>query len=142
VSLLSGFQAGRAITTLLADDAGATAEGKRALFNLKQIGEPAIPKLIEALGNPQNTGTLEQLLGSFIRNSTLPTFIVGLCDGDQRIVDGVTRVLKRSNEFNPNDLFPYFSNPIGEEEFSKSALGEILTTHHGRINPNTQLHIL
>ena len=142
MSLLSGFQAGRAITTLLADDAGATAEGKRALFKLKQIGEPAIPKLIEALGNPQNTATLEQLLGSFVRNSTLPTFIAGLCDGDQRVVDGVTRILMRSNEFNPNDLFPYFSNPIGEEEVSKSALGEILTTHAGRINPNTLLSLL
>lgn len=142
MSLLSGFQAGRAITTLLADDAGATTEGKRALFKLKQIGEPAIPKLIEALGSPKNTSTLEQLLGSFVRNSTLHTFLVGLTDGDQRVVDGVTRILKRSNDFNPNDLLPYFSNPIGEEEVSKSALGEILTTHANRINPTTLLGLL
>ena len=142
MSLLSGFQAGRAITTLLADDAGATAEGKRALFKLKQIGEPAIPKLIEALGSPQNTATLEQLLGSFIRNSTLPAFLIGLCDGDQRVVDGVTRILTRSNDFNPNDLFPYFSHPIDEEEVSKTALGKILTAHASRINPNTLLGLL
>ena len=142
MSLLSGFKAGRAITTLLADDAGATAEGKRALFKLKQIGEPAIPKLIEALGNSQNTATVEQLLGSFIRNSTLPAFIMGLCDGDQRVVDAVTRILKRSNEFNPNDLFPYFSNPLGEEEVSKTALGAILTAHASRVNPTTLLSLL
>lgn len=142
MSLLSGFQAGRAITTLLADDAGATAEGKRALFKLKQIGESAIPKLIEALGSPQNTATVEQLLGSFIRNSTLPAFIVGLCDGDQRIVDSVTRILTRSNDYNPNDLFSYFSNPIGEEEVSKTALGTILTAHASRVNPTTLLSLL
>lgn len=142
MSLLSGFQTNRAIATILAEDAGATAEGKRALFKLKQIGEAAVPKLIEALGSPQNTASLEQLLLSFIRTSTLPAFLVGLADGDQRVVDGVTRVLKRSNEFNPNDLFPYFSHPIEGEEVSKSALGEILTAHAERLNPNTLLGLL
>ncbi|MDT8384212.1 MAG: HEAT repeat domain-containing protein [Gammaproteobacteria bacterium] len=142
MSLLSGFQAGRAINTLLADDAGASAEGKRALYRLKQIGEPAIPRLIEALGSPQNTATLEQLLIGFVRNSTLHAFVVGLSAGDQRIVDGVTRILKRSKEFNPNDLLPYFSQPIGEAEVSKTALGEILTSHAERINPTTLLGLL
>lgn len=142
VSLLSGFQTSRAIATILAEDAGSTAEGKRALFKLKQIGESAIPKLIEALGSPQNTASLEQLLLSLIRSSTLPVFIIGLADGDQRVVDGVTRVLKRSNEFNPNELFPYFSNPIEGEEVSKTALGEILTAHADRINSNTLLGLL
>ena len=142
MSLLSGFQTNRAIATILAEDAGSTAEGKRALFKLKQIGEAAIPKLIEALGSPQNTASLEQLLLSLIRSSTLPAFIIGLADGDQRVVDGVTRVLKRSNELNPNELFPYFSNPIEGEEVSKTALGEILTAHADRINPNTLLGLL
>ncbi len=142
MKLLSGFQANRAIATILAEDAGATAEGKRALFKLKKIGEPAIPKLIEALGNSHNTATLEQLLTSFIRNSTLSFYLVGLTDGDPRIVDGVIRILKRSNDFNPNELFPYFSNPIEEEEISKTALGEILTVHAERINPNTLLGLL
>jgi HEAT repeat protein len=142
MSLLSGFQTNRAIATILADDTGSTAEGKRALFKLKQIGQAAIPKLIEALGSPQNTASLEQLLLSLIRSSTLPTFLAGLADGDQRVVDGVTRVLKRSNEFNPNDLFPYFSNPIEGEEVSKTALGDILTAHAERLNPNTLLGLL
>jgi HEAT repeat protein len=142
VSLLSGFQASRAITTILAEDAGATAEGKRALYKLKQIGEPAIPKLIEALENTQHTATLEQLLVGFVRNSTLPLFLAGLADGDQRIVDGVTRVLKRAQDFNPNELFPYFSQPVDGEEVSKTALGEILTAHAERINANTLLGLL
>lgn len=142
MSLLSGFQAGRAIATLLAEGAGTTAEGKRALYKLKQIGEPAIPKLIEALQNPEHTATLEQLLVGFVRNNSLPLFLAGLADGDQRIVDGVTRVLKRAQDFNPNHLFPYFSQPIGEEEVSKSALGKILTVHAERINANTLLGLL
>lgn len=142
MSLLSGFQANRAIATILAEDAAATTEGKRALFKLKQIGEPAIPKLIEAFGNTGNTATLEQLLVGFVRASTLPAFIVGLSDGDQRVIDGVVRVLKRSNDFNPNDLFPYFSEPIKGEPASKTALGKILTAHASRVNPNTLLGLL
>lgn len=142
MSLLSGFQANRAIATILTEDASATAEGKRALFKLKKIGEPAIPKLIEALGSTQNTATLEQLLASFIRNSTLPFYLIGLSDGDPRVVDGVTRILEHSNDFNPNELLPYFSHPIEEEEVSKVALATILTVHAKRINPNTLLGLL
>jgi len=142
MSLLSGFKTNRAIATLLAEDAGATAEGKRALHKLKQIGEPAIPKLIEALENPKHTATLEQLLVGFVRNSNLPLFLVGLAHGDQRIIDGVTRVLKRAQDFNPNELFPYFSQPMDGEEVSKTALGKVLTAHAERINANLLLGLL
>ena len=135
MSLLSGIQANRAIATILSEDAAVTPEGKRALFKLKQIGEPAIPKLIEALGNAKSTATLEQLLTSLVHNNTLTTFVTSLGDGNQRIVDGVTQILKRSQDFNPNDLLPYFDDP----NISKTSLGEILQTHASRVNPNTLL---
>jgi len=138
MSLLSGIQANRAIATILSEDAAASPEGKRALFKLKQIGEPAIPKLIEALGNAENVVTLEQLLSSLVRNNTLPTFVTGLGDSDQRIVERVTQILKRSQEFNPNDLLPYFN----DANVSKSSLGEILQAHANRINPNGLLALL
>lgn len=136
--LLSGIQANRAIAAILSEDAAVTPEGKRALFKLKQIGEPAIPKLIEALGNTKNTTTLEQLLVSLVRSNTLVTFVTHLGNGDQRIVDSITQILKRSQDFNPNDLFPYFDDP----EISKTSLGEILYTHAERINPNILLGLL
>lgn len=138
MSLLSDIQANRAISTILSEDAAVTPEGKRALFKLKQIGEPAIPKLIQALGKSSNTVTLEQLLLGLVRNTTLSKFVKGLSDGDQRVIDGVTRVLKRSNDFNPNDLFSYFE----DTEVSKSALGNILQAHSDRINPNSLLAML
>lgn len=142
MSLLSDFKTTRAIATLLAEDAGATAEGKRALYKLKQIGEPAIPKLIEALENPLHTATLEQLLVGFVRNNSLPLFLAGLAHGNQRVIDGVTRVLKRAQDFNPNELFPYFSQPVDGEEVSKTALGKVLTAHAERINANLLLGLL
>ena len=82
MSLLSGIQANRAIATIISEDTAVTPEGKRALFKLKQIGEPAIPKLIEALGNATNTATLEQLLTGLVRNSTLATFVASLGSND------------------------------------------------------------
>jgi serine/threonine-protein kinase len=138
MSLLSGFQASRAIAAILDADAATTGEGKRALFKLKQIGEPAIPKLIEALVEARHPATLEQLLVGFVRTSTLPIFLTGLAHGDQRVINGITRVLVRSNDFNPNDLFAYFE----KDDLSKGALGEILQAHAGRLNPNTLLGLL
>ena len=142
MSLLSGFKTSRAIAVILAEDAGATAEGKRALYKLKQIGEPAVPKLIEALGDTRHTATLEQLLVGFVRSSNLPLFLVGLAHGDQHIVDGVTRVLIRAQDFNPNELFPYFNQPLDGEEVSKTALGKVLIAHVGRVNANILLSLL
>lgn len=138
MSLLSGIQANRAIATILSEDAAASPEGKRALFKLKQIGEPAIPKLIEALGNAENVATLEQLLTSLVRSNTLSTFVTSLGDENQKIVHGVTQILKRSQDYNPNDLLPYFD----DTNISKSSLGEILQTHAGRINPNALFALL
>jgi HEAT repeat protein len=138
MSLLTDFQATRAIATILSEDASVTSEGKRALLRLKQIGEPAIPKLIEALGRTKNTATLEQLLLGLVRNNTLSTFVKALGDSDQRVVDGVTRILKRSTDFNPNDLFPFFEDP----EISKTSLGDVLLTHADRINSNSLLALL
>jgi HEAT repeat protein len=138
MSLLTGYQANRAIGAILTEDAAASAEGKRAALKLRQIGAAAIPKLIEALGEAQYTATLEQLLLGQVRNGTLPSFIPGLAHGDQRIVDGVTRVLTKANEYDPNLLFDYFDNP----DVSKNALGSILQAHCNRLNTNTLLSLL
>jgi len=138
MSLLSDIQANRAISTILSEDTTVTPEGKRALLKLKQIGEPAIPKMIEALGNHNSTASLEQVLASLVSNTTLPTFLKALGDDDLQTVNGVTRILSRSSDFNPNDLFPYFEDP----DISKAALGEILQAHAEQVNTNTLLSIL
>lgn len=138
MSLLTDYQATRAIATILSEDATASSEGKRALLRLKQIGEPALPKLIQALANTTNSTILDQLLLSLVRKNTLPIYARSLSSSDQRIIDGVTRILKRSEDFNPNDLFPFFD----DQEISKTALGEVLLAHAERINSNTLLALL
>jgi serine/threonine-protein kinase len=138
VSLLSGYQANRAITAILSEDAATSSEGKRAIIKLKQIGEPAIPKLIEALAVADNGATIEQLLLSFVRNSTLPHFIKALDHPQQRVVDAVTRILSKSNEYDPNLLLEYFT----DQDVPKMPLGAVLQQHIARINSNTLLSLL
>ncbi len=138
MSLLSGFQANRAIAALMTENAAATPEGKRAAVKLKQIGEPAIAKLIEALGNTQHPAVIEQLLLGFVRNTTLPYYLAGLTSEDDSIVAGVSRILCRSGDFEPNQLFEQLDHP----DISKSALCEILLAHSGRIKPNILLGML
>ncbi len=138
MSLLSGFQANRAIAALMTENAAATPEGKRAALKLKQIGEPAIPKLIEALGNARHPAVIEQLLLGFVRNSTLPYYLTGLASDDDNIVAGVKRILCRSGDFEPNQLFEQLDHP----DISKSALCDILLAHSSRIKPNILLGML
>ncbi len=138
MSLLSGFQANRAIAALLTENAAATPEGKRAAVKLKKIGEPAIPKLIEALGNTEHPAVIEQLLLSFVRNTTLSYYLTALAWEDDNIVAGVKRILCRSGDFEPNQLFEHLDHP----DISKSALGEILMAHSARVKPNILLGML
>ncbi len=138
MSLLSGFQANRAIAALLTENAAATPEGKRAAVKLKRIGEPAIPKLIEALGNTRHPAVIEQLLLSFVRNTTLSYYLTALANEDDNIIAGVKRILCRSGDFEPNQLFEHFDHP----DISKSALGEILMAHSTRVKPNILLSML
>lgn len=138
MSLISGFQISRAIASLLTEAAAATPEGKRAIYKIKEIGESAVPKLIEALGEAESTAVLEQLLTGFVRNSNLPVYLKALSGGNQRVIDCITRVLSRSSDYNVNELLNYFD----DAEVSKSALGEILKAHQARINPNQLLTLL
>ncbi|HEY7489648.1 MAG TPA: hypothetical protein VIH59_00860 [Candidatus Tectomicrobia bacterium] len=46
----------------------------QAVARLKQIGRPAIPKLIEILGNARNRESIVVLLVTFLDNETLPTW--------------------------------------------------------------------
>ncbi|MCF6212013.1 MAG: HEAT repeat domain-containing protein [Gammaproteobacteria bacterium] len=138
MSLLSGFQANRAIAALLTENAAATPEGKRAAVKLKKIGEPSIPKLIEALGNTEHPAVIEQLLLSFVRNTTLSYYLTALAWEDDNIVAGVKRILCRSGDFEPNQLFEHLDHP----DISKSALGEILMAHSARVKPNILLGML
>ena len=130
VQLLNNLKANRAIATLLAEQSVTSAEGKQALQNLRKIGSPAIPKLIETLGAPQNTGIIESLLLSLLDKNTLHYFLPALGDSNQNIIRSVTKILCKSDAYDPNELLNLFLN----QDTSKNALGEIITAHAAAIH--------
>jgi len=137
MSFLAGLQTNKAIATLLANQVS-TPEGKRALLKIKKIGAPAIPKLIDSLSSTQNTLVIENLLGSFLNNITLPIYVEALASDEPKIVSSITRVLSKSQEYDCTSLLDEFTNP----NISKKALGDILLTQHENLNANAILALL
>jgi serine/threonine-protein kinase len=137
MSFLAGYQTNKAISTLLTDQASRP-EVKDALLKIKKIGTPAIPKLIDSLAATQNTVVIENLLGGFVNNSTLPLYIEALGNDNARTVASITRILSRSTDFDCRLLLDEFNNP----QVSKKALGEIILSHHAQIDANSALGLV
>ena len=68
--------------------------------------------------------------GSLINDKTLPFITRGLADSDPRTVSGTTSALSTNNRYNVNRLVDL----LGEDEYSKAAIVEILQAHKERLN--------
>ncbi|WP_455211191.1 HEAT repeat domain-containing protein [Kaarinaea lacus] len=130
MQLLNNIKANKAIATLLEEQSITSAESKQALQNLRKIGASAIPKLTEALSTPQNTGVIESLLLSLLDKNTLPHYLPALGSSNNIIVRSITKILCKSDAYDPNELLNLFLN----SDTSKTALGEIITAHAADIN--------
>jgi len=138
MSLIKGFKANKAIDTLLACSSVNNPEAKEAIAKIKQIGAPAIPKLIIALGESPDNSPVEQLLISMLDNRTLAHYVDGLADQDKRIVAGTMRVLANSKQYDPNRLFELFDDP----DIPKNILVQILLAQREKLNAKTLLGML
>ena len=138
MSLIKGFKTNKAIDTLLACSNTNSLEAKEAMTALKQIGAPAVPKLISALGEAPANSPVESLLGSMLDNQTLKYYVDGLLDQDNRIVAGTMRVLANSRQYDPNRLFELFDDP----DIPKNVLVQILLSHREKLNAKTLLGML
>ncbi len=130
MQLLNNLKTSRAIATLLAEQNITSAESKQAMQNLRKIGAPAIPKLIEALTTPQNIAVIESLLLNLLNKNSLPYYLPALGSSNQSLVTSITKILSKSDAYDPNELIKLFLN----HDTSKAALGEIITVHSQRIN--------
>ena len=138
MSLIKGFKTNKAIDTLLGCSSVNTPEAKEAIAKLKQIGVPAIPKLITALGESPANSPVEHLLISMLDNRSLSHYIDGLADQDNRIIAGTMRVLVNSAQYDPNRLFELFDDP----EIPKNVLVQILLAHRTKLNARTLLGMM
>lgn len=132
MALLGGFKINKAIDTLLMADQKGIVEVKEALVRIKDAGESAIPKLIEALVDDVNNAYINKLLFELLTNETLPEYIDALADEDRNVVTGVMKVLAKSSAYDPNLLFDLFNDP----DIPKNVLTKILLARRDKLNGN------
>ncbi len=111
MSLFSGYKVNKAIDTLLNEEGGVAWETSEAIAKLKDVGAPAIPKLVEALAGAKPDSGVRKALAGMLGNDTLPAFISGLAHKDTRVVSGVTRILEASGTYDVNRLFDFMDHP-------------------------------
>jgi len=138
MSLIAGYKASKAIATLLAEQPASNSEFRQAISNLRKIGAPAIPRLIDALHSTQETSVIENLLANLLTDITYPLYVDALSNQQRKTVTGITRVFLKSDNYDPNRLTDLFHN----QEISKSALADIFLAHKAKINASQLLKLI
>ncbi|HEX6998894.1 MAG TPA: HEAT repeat domain-containing protein [Gammaproteobacteria bacterium] len=132
MNFLTALQADRLISQIRAEADPTSPAARKALEKLRKLGDGAIPKILEALASADKRQTVEyvELLASLITDKTLPIIARGLADSDPRTVKGTAWALSTSKRYNINRLVDL----LGEDEYSKPAIIEVLTVHKDRLN--------
>lgn len=130
MSLLDGFKVNKAIDILLDSGNPKDPEVISAYAKLKQIGRPAVNKLIDALIDAPGNPMIENLLVTLLDNKSLPDYIDALAETDRHLVSSMAKILARGNTYDPNALLKLLDDP----EIPKKLLIQILTEKKSRLN--------
>jgi serine/threonine-protein kinase len=132
MNFITSYNADRLIAQIREEADPSSAEGKKLFAKLAKLGPGAIPKVLEALASADKRQTVEyiELLNALISDKTLPLITRGLADGDPRTVSGTAAALATNKRFNVNRLVDL----LGEDEYSKAAIVEVLQAHKDRLN--------
>ena len=132
MNFINAYNADRLIAQIRAEADPASAEGKKLFAKLGKLGTAAIPKVLEALASADKRQTVEyvELLSSLVSDKTLPLITRGLADGDPRTVSGTAWALSSNKKYNVNRLVDL----LGEDDYSKAAIVEVLQAHKDRLN--------
>ncbi len=138
MGILDGIRINKAVATIVKAKSAATPEVADAIFQLKQVGEGAAEKLIDALGRTRTPGTVVAVLGTFLDNSTLHHFANALSSKDTTVVDGVAKVLSAGKRYDPNLLLDVYADPTSP----KGLLSRILLAQRERLNIRSLLRLM
>jgi HEAT repeat protein/tRNA A-37 threonylcarbamoyl transferase component Bud32 len=132
MNFLTAIQADRLISQIREEADPTSPNAKKAFQKLGKLGNGAVPKILEALASADKRQTVEyvELLSSLIDDKTLPVILRGLADGDPRTVSGTAWALSTNKRYNINRLVDF----LGEDDYSKAAIIEVLTAHKDRLN--------
>lgn len=132
MNFLASFQAERLIAQIRANGDPSAADARKAFQKLAKLGPGAIPKVLEAFTTADKSTTVAftDLLSGFCNDKSLPLVARGLASDDSKAVKGTTAALKQSTRYNVNQLV----NMLGEDDFSKPAILEVLAAKKDRLN--------
>jgi HEAT repeat protein len=132
MNFLNAYRADQLIAQIREEADPSSANGKKLFAKLGGLGTSAIPKILEALASADKRQTVEyvELLSDLTSDKTLPLVTRGLADGDPRTVSGTAWALSTNKRFNVNRLVDL----LGEDEYSKAAVVEVLQAHKDRLN--------
>ena len=132
MNFLTAYKADRLIEQLMSAEDIYSPAAEKALGKLKKLGGAAIPRITEALAgaNKKQTMALVDALSELATTKTLPHFVSGLADGDQRVVSGTAWALSSSKQVDPTAILKL----LDEEDVSTGAVLEIVNTHKERLS--------
>jgi eukaryotic-like serine/threonine-protein kinase len=132
MNFLTALQADRLIAQIREEADPSSANGKKLFAKLGKLGAGAIPKILEALASADKRQTAEyvETLNGLLSDKTLALVTRGLADGDPRTVSGTAWALAGNKRFNVNRLVDL----LGEDEYSKAGIVEVLQAHKERLN--------
>ncbi len=132
MNFITSLQADRLIAQIREEADPTSASAKKAFQKLGKLGTGAVPKILEALASADKRQTVEyvELLNALISDKTLPLVTRGLADHDPRTVSGTAWALSSNKRYNVNRLVDL----LGEDEYSKAAIIEVLQAHKERLN--------
>jgi serine/threonine-protein kinase len=132
MGIYSAFQADRLITQIREEADPTSPTAKKAFQKLGKLGNAAVPKILEALSSADKRQTVEyvELLNSLTDDKTLQSIARGLTEEDPRIVQGTAWALSSNRRYNINRLVDF----LGEDDYSKAAIIEVLSAHKERLN--------
>jgi eukaryotic-like serine/threonine-protein kinase len=132
MNFLTALQADRLIAQIREEPDPTSATGKQLFAKLGKLGTAAIPKILEALASSDKRQTAEyvEILSSLTSDKTLPLVTRGFADSDPRTVSATAWALSSNKRFNINRLVDL----LGEDEYSKAAIVEVLQAHKERLN--------
>ncbi|HMB73391.1 MAG TPA: HEAT repeat domain-containing protein [Gammaproteobacteria bacterium] len=132
MNFLASFQAERLISQIRTNGDVHSANARKALQKLAKLGPGAIPKILDAVAyaDRNQTETFTELLSGICTDKTLPFVARGLASDDPKTVKATTAALRQSTRYNVNQLV----NMLGEDEYSKPAILEVLAAKQNRLN--------
>jgi serine/threonine-protein kinase len=132
MNFLTGFQADRLISQIAEQADPRSPAAQKAFAKLGRLGGSAVPKILDALGSAdkQQTAAYVEILSKLTDDKTLMVVARGLADSDPRTVAGTAWALSSSHRYNINRV----AELLSEDEYSKSAIVDVLTTHRERLN--------